>query len=112
MGWKRFLLLGALGQQLDINQQRAYLEELSAQQSLANTTLESQIAALHWENNELKLFLSAVLRLLVAKGLTTGEELQQLVASIDREGEHGHDPLPLAPPVERDWQEQPPTPND
>jgi len=43
------------------------------------------LETLQRENDELKLYLAAVLRLLVAKKLATASEIKAVVAAVDRE---------------------------
>ena len=87
MGWGRFLLLGNLGQQLDLSEQRREMSDLRAelrrtQRSQADATTLAELRA---ENDELRLYLTALMRLLAAKGVVTREELEQIVAAIDAE---------------------------
>jgi Tfp pilus assembly protein PilO len=87
MGWGRFLLLGDLGQQLDLSEQRREMSDLRAefrrtQRSQADATTLAELRA---ENDELRLYLTALMRLLAAKGVVTREELEQIVAAIDAE---------------------------
>lgn len=87
MGWGRFLLLGDLGQQLDLSDQRREMRDLRAelrrtQRSQADATTLAELRA---ENDELRLYLTALMRLLAAKGVVTREELEQIVAAIDAE---------------------------
>jgi multidrug resistance efflux pump len=87
MGWGRFLLLGNLGQQLDLSEQRREVDDLRDElrrmrRSDANATTLAELRA---ENDELRLYLTALMRLLAAKGVVTREELEQIVAAIDAE---------------------------
>ena len=87
MGWGRFLLLGDLGQQLDLSDQRREMRDLRAelrrtQGSQADATTLAELRA---ENDELRLYLTALMRLLATKGVVTREELEQIVAAIDAE---------------------------
>jgi len=87
MGWGRFLLLGDLGQQLDLSDQRREMRDLRAelrrtQRSQADATTLAELRA---ENDELRLYLTALMRLLATKGVVTREELEQIVAAIDAE---------------------------
>ncbi len=87
MGWGRMLLLGDLGQQLDIHDTRAELAHLH-DRLRATGQFDREVATrldrLAAENAELKLYLAAVVRLLVAKGLVGADELKQIVDVIDR----------------------------
>jgi Tfp pilus assembly protein PilO len=87
MGWGRFLLLGNLGQQLDLSDQQREMDDLRdelrrTQRSQADATTLAELRA---ENDELRLYLTALMRLLAAKGVVTREELEQIVAAIDAE---------------------------
>jgi Tfp pilus assembly protein PilO len=87
MGWGRFLLLGNLGQQLDLSDQQREMDDLRDElrrmrRSDANATTLAELRA---ENDELRLYLTALMRLLAAKGVVTREELEQIVAAIDAE---------------------------
>ena len=87
MGWGRYLLFGDLGQQLDLSDQRREMRDLRAelrrtQRSQADATTLAELRA---ENDELRLYLTALMRLLATKGVVTREELEQIVAAIDAE---------------------------
>ena len=87
MGWGRFLLLGNLGQQLDLSDQQREMSDLRAelrrtQRSQADATTLAELRA---DNDELRLYLTALMRLLATKGVVTREELEQIVAAIDAE---------------------------
>lgn len=87
MGWGRMLLLGNVGQQLDIQDTERALASLSHQlhqtgqfdREVANRL--DQLAA---ENAELKLYLAAVVRLLASKNVVSDAELRTIVDAIDR----------------------------
>ncbi len=88
MGWGRFLLLGDLGQQLDLSDQRAEIEQLRnelSQRRSASPESPDQIKMLQDENDELRLYLAALVRILVSKGIITPEQLKQVVETIDTE---------------------------
>lgn len=84
MGWGRMLLLGNVGQQLDIGDIEREIAEMSDQLRHVDQRTVETLTRLMRENGELKLHLAAVIRLLVAKGLVTPPELAALVDSIDR----------------------------
>lgn len=102
MGWGRMLLLGNVGQQLDIQDtQRAMgqiASDLRANRQRAHDVARDvdQLAA---ENAELKLYLAAIVRLLVAKGAITSVELSHLVDELDRTdgATDGHYTGPITP---------------
>jgi hypothetical protein len=87
MGWGRMLLLGNVGQQLDIGDlsnsivtmQDAFLENQQV-----DLTQAKAIASLQRENRELKLYLATLIRLLVAKGVLQPEEIETVVQAIEK----------------------------
>lgn len=87
MGWGRMVLLGDVGQQLDIRDTQRALAQVS-DQLRATRRFDHEVArridALAAENAELKLYLAAIVRLLVAKGAITPAELHELVEQLDR----------------------------
>jgi hypothetical protein len=88
MGWGRMLLLGNVGQQLDIGDvEKAVAEMHNAFLENQRTDLDQQksIGALRRENRDLKLYLATVVRLLVAKGVLKPEEVETLVRAIEPE---------------------------
>jgi hypothetical protein len=88
MGWGRTLLLGNIGQQMDLSDQRAEIERLergiSVERALRDGA-DEMIGRLRRENNELKLYLAALVRLLLAKKVVTLDEIRQIVDVLDRE---------------------------
>lgn len=86
MGWGRMLLLGNIGQQLDISDLAG---EINGMQSafLENQEIDLQqakgIAELRNENRELKLYLATLIKLLVAKGVLKTEEVEAIVREIE-----------------------------
>jgi hypothetical protein len=74
MGWGRMLLLGNVGQQMDIDELTDYLNKAVAEMN-QNQTLDRQqsaeIARLKAENQELKLYVLGLIRLLSAKKVIT-----------------------------------------
>jgi len=88
MGWGKWLLLGDLGQQLDITNQQEEIEKLKLQlqaQQAAPGSLEERLNLIQRDVDELKLYLAALIRLLIAKKLTTSEEMRTLVTAVDKE---------------------------
>lgn len=88
MGWGRYLLLGELGQQLDISDQKVELERLRAEvqrRDPASLDPAPAIQRLQQENDELRLYLAAVIRCLVSKQVISGGELKQIVELVDAE---------------------------
>jgi hypothetical protein len=88
MGWGRTLFLGDIGNRLDIedceNDIRRLKQSLGSQGSV-DRSQDREIARLQDENSELKLYLAAVIRLLMAKGVVEADEITKLVRAIDRE---------------------------
>ena len=86
MGWGRMLFLGNVGQQLDIGDvENAVTEMQSAFLENQQVDLKQQrnIAELRRENEELKLYLATVVRLLVSKGVLKPEEVEATVNAIE-----------------------------
>jgi hypothetical protein len=87
MGWGRMLLLGNLGQQLDIGDLDEAISRM--QQSVSsNERVDREqgksIEQLRSENRELKLYVATLVRLLVAKGIIKSEEVETAVRAIER----------------------------
>jgi hypothetical protein len=88
MGWGRYFLLGDLGQQLDLSDQRAEIDQLrqEIQRSRAASPASGDaLTTLQAENDELRLYLAAVIRVLVSKGVVTQAEVRQIVDAVDAE---------------------------
>jgi hypothetical protein len=88
MGWGRTLLLGDIGNRLDIEDTErdvAYLKREIAGAFQKDTSQDRKIDALVAENAELKLYLAAIVRLLAAKGTISVEELRAMVEAVDVE---------------------------
>ncbi len=86
MGWGRMLLLGDWGQQMDLEDHRDSITKLAKQNSRLRQTGESQaerVAHVERENDELKLYLASMIRLLVNKGVCSKEELARFVEVVD-----------------------------
>lgn len=86
MGWGRMLLLGNVGQQMDISDLNRYIQQATAelnQNKKLDQRQAAEIAELQAENRELKLYTLGLVRLLRAKGLVTDDEIQQLVQAVD-----------------------------
>ncbi len=88
MGWGRYLLLGNLGQQLDLSDQEEEIENLKNELRRSRGSgaeVSEGIARLQGEVDEMRLYLAALVRLLVSKGLVTQEEIKRFVDVIDAE---------------------------
>jgi hypothetical protein len=80
MSWARWLLLGDIGQQMDLNEVREQLERLRAERDLAEWDL-SKVREVADELDELELRHGMLVRLLVSKGLITAEEYASLISA-------------------------------
>lgn len=86
MGWGRTLLLGDIGNRLDIADTERDISQLRHRlrtQTHVDDAQDDRLDRLEAENTQLKLYLSALLRLLVAKGTLTEAELTTFVDVID-----------------------------
>lgn len=79
MGWGRMLLWGDLGQQLDINEMRSNIEN----QEGRDQSQDERIKRLQQENQDLKLAVTALMRMLVAKNVLTSEEVDRVGRAIE-----------------------------
>lgn len=86
MGWGRMFLLGNIGQQLDIEDVKDYLNqaitEINENQRV-DLEQASEIERLKKENQELKLYTLGLVRLLSSKGIITETELSSMVALVE-----------------------------
>ncbi len=92
MGWTRTLLLGDVGNRLDIadterdiERLQQALREADAKNLLQNEHQNTRLHRLERENAELKLCLAALMRLLASKGTLDLRELQAIADVIDAE---------------------------
>ena len=89
MGWGRMLLLGDLGQQLDIQDQRREIQELRnrvrSESRGAVQDMEMRLASLERRSDETRLYLAALVRYLAAKGQIDLKEFATLVDEVDAE---------------------------
>ena len=89
MGWGRMLLLGNLGQQLDIEDQRREIQQLTSrvrsESRQAAQSIELRLDALEKQSDEMKLYLAALVRYLAAKGTIDLREFEKLVDEVDAE---------------------------
>jgi len=87
MGWGRTLLLGDIGNRMDIGDVEQDVRQLCGRlrvQSRVDTDQDSRIDMLEAENCELKLYLAAVIRLLISSGAVDRDEFARFVDIIDR----------------------------
>ena len=95
MGWGRYLLFGGLGQSSDLNEHEQELRRLRGTMSSGRAVERNQdanIEALWTENHELKIYLRALIHLMISKRLLSAEEIGQMVRTIERSAEP--DPRP------------------
>lgn len=88
MGWGRTLLLGDIGNRLDIEDAENEIRRLKNELRSGYNKDQSQdrkIDALIQENMEIKLYLASVIRLLGNKGHISHDELNEIVGMIDAE---------------------------
>ena len=87
MGWGRMMLLGNVGQQLDIGDLENAVNEMRgevAQKDQVDREQGEEIERLKSENHELKLYLATLIRLLVSKGVLKQDEVAATVLAIER----------------------------
>jgi hypothetical protein len=89
VGWGRMLLLGNLGQQLDIEDQRREIQDLRSRIQFesrgAVRSIEQRLDILERQSDEMKLYLAAIVRHLAARGQIDLREFEKLVDEIDAE---------------------------
>lgn len=86
MGWGRTLLLGDIGNRLDIEDTERDISILMDQLNGSfekNMSQDRKIAELISENAQLKLYLAALIRLLKSNKVITEAELVSMIDSID-----------------------------
>ena len=87
MGWGRMMLMGNVGQQLDIQDfgnTVSQLQTVLEQTQNLDLQQERTLDELRTENRELKLYLATLVHLLVAKGLIQQAEVDAAVHVIDK----------------------------
>ena len=87
MSWGRMLLLGNVGQQLDIEDIEDDMVRLRARITSQQTTDRSQdeaLITLRREVTDLKLVVGELARLVVATGALSAEAVERLVRGVDR----------------------------
>jgi hypothetical protein len=88
MGWGRTLLLGDVGNRLDIEDTERDIGDLKREIRGAfhkDMSQDRKIDILISENAELKLYLASAIRLLVTKGVISSAELTTVVEGLDAE---------------------------
>lgn len=96
MGWGRMLLLGNVGQQMDIGDVQAELSSLRRQLNglnqwgNANTGVDrkqnDRIKELEQANDDLRMCVATLARIMLAKGIVTADELGRVADVIDDRG--------------------------
>lgn len=88
MGWGRTFLLGDVGNRMDISDCeediRVLKESLMAMHQEEHE-VDSELRAVQMENNQLKLYIAAMIRLLISKEILSKNEIQGMVDIIDTE---------------------------
>lgn len=88
MGWGRTFFLGDIGNRLDIaecEQDIKVLKESLMQIHQEGQSQDTELMAVQRENDQLKLYVAAVIRLLISKGVLREEEIRKMVDIIDAE---------------------------
>lgn len=88
MGWLRTILLGNIGNRLDIEDSEreiARLKQTVHSFEKRGAASIDRVDALVAENAELKLHLVAVLRLLIKKGVISKEEIETMSDEVERQ---------------------------
>ncbi len=88
MGWGRMMLMGNVGQQLDIQDLENAIREMQSafsQTQNLDSSQERSIEELQRENHELKLYLATLVKLLVTKGVIQQAEVDAAVQAIEKQ---------------------------
>lgn len=88
MGWGRTLFLGDIGNRLDIEDTERDIKRLHqkiSNKSRVDQQQEERLQELELENDQMKLYLASLIRLLVSKGTLSQHELHAFVDIIDEE---------------------------
>jgi len=86
MGWARTLLLGDVGNRLDIADAERGIEDVKGAVRASRQIDQSQddaIAQLKRENEELELCVAVLIKMLERKGVLSADEVQRLVQQIE-----------------------------
>jgi hypothetical protein len=88
MGWGRTFLLRDVGNRLDISdceEDIRVLKESLMEIHHEEQAIDLELLAVQRENDHLKLYLAAITRLLISKGMFSKEEIKRMVDIIDVE---------------------------
>lgn len=86
MGWARTLLLGDIGNRLDIADTERDIDDVRRELRAGRRTDQSQdqkIALLEQENEELEICVASLIKLLEGKGVLSADEINKLVTRIE-----------------------------
>lgn len=86
MGWGRMFFLGNIGQQMDIEEMKEYLNRAIDEINEGDRVDADQnrsIEQLRKQNKELQLYVLALVRVLVRKNVLNESELAQLVTAVE-----------------------------
>lgn len=90
MGWGRMLLLGNIGQQMDLDDQQRQIEDLQRQLARVRGQNPSgdvggRVAQLEREVDELRLYIAALIQYLARSGALDQAAFAKLLDTIDRQ---------------------------
>ncbi len=88
MGWGHWLLLDDVSRQHNLSEtvgELKILQQRLNKTALGQASVTDELCRLTTENNELKLYVATIFRLLLDKQIVSLEELESLVDAIDRE---------------------------
>ena len=88
MGWGRTLLLGDIGNRLDIEDTERDISNLKREIAGSfnkDMSQDQKIDTLITENAQIKLYLASIIRLLTTKGVVSTGELRAMVEAVDAE---------------------------
>ena len=83
MAWG--MIFGDLGDQLDIEHQRVEIDRLREEIRGSHSGPADTLERVQAQNDELRLFLAVIIRILISKGVVTESEMKQIVYAIDAE---------------------------
>ena len=86
MGWVRTLLLGDIGNRLDIADAESNIGTLRSSLRKARRSaksLEKRVDALETENEQLELFVTVLLQRLESKGILSNDDVQRMANIVD-----------------------------
>ena len=88
MGWGRTLLLGDIGNRLDIEDTERDISNLKREIAGSfnkDMSQDQKIDTLITENAQIKLYLASIIRLLTTRGVVSTGELRAMVKAVDAE---------------------------